>query len=76
MDLLPPQPTKAPTASQSKIRNGWAKGKTELQLAQRAWADRFPRVGKRGLPPVASEASKRTQVDGNQAAKVDPHEIT
>jgi hypothetical protein len=26
--------------------------------------------------PVASEASKRTRVEGNQAAEVDPHEIT
>jgi hypothetical protein len=75
-DLLPPQPTKAPIASQSKSQKGRAKGKTELQPAQRAQADGSARVGKHGLPPVASEASKRTRVDGNQAAKVDPQEIT
>jgi hypothetical protein len=75
-DLLPPQPTKAPIASQSKSRKWRAKGKTELQPAQRAQADGSARVGKRGLPPVASEALKRTRVDGNQAAEVDPQEIT
>jgi hypothetical protein len=76
MDLLPPQPAKAPTTSQSKSRKEPAKGKTELQLAQHARANGSARVGKRGLPPVASEASKRTRVEGNEVTKVDPQEIT
>jgi hypothetical protein len=71
MDLLPPQPAKAPTASQSKSRKRRAKGKTELQPAQRARANGSTRVGKRGLPPVASEAFKRTRVEGNEVAEVD-----
>jgi hypothetical protein len=75
-DPLPPPPLKNSSSSQTKGRKSKSTAKSVLQAGQRARQVGSVSLGKRGLPPAAAEATKRSRVEEDHSAQFDPDETT